>query len=450
MMTEIIIEYRVGTAKITITRDAEGTFQYVVRESGIEDVREKIRKNIEVIIMGSEDSDNDMYSLVKTAIRFLKMRKKERLPEANIAYAFRKELKYKKLQVLIDDPYVEDISIVGPGNVWVRHSYIASRDPRADYIMTNIVMKDMFEFLEYMSLLAEKAGRLISRATPIVDANLPESDGGHRIHLVHPDIADGKGEIVIRKKKSGTLVRVKELVSNGMLTHDIALLLQDIIIKRGSILIVGPPGSGKTTLLRAILYDLIPHDWKVAIIEDTPEIDPPQGSCWVRYVTPMYRVTNSNSIEFDQMALTKAALRSSVNRFIVIGETRGAEARVLVQAMNMGMGGLTTFHGGSAEEAIMRLTSPPINLTAQQVAMFNLIVTLNYVVENGLKRAVVAIDEPVYDRGEDSVILNKIYEYGENATYDVLLSRLRKISLSKSSAKLLARNKITEVSQQCP
>ncbi len=448
-MTEIVIEYRVGTAKVTIVRDAEGSFQYIVKEQEIEDAREEIRRNIEVIIMGSEDSNDNMYSLVKTAIRFFKTRRKGKLPEANIAYAFRKELKYKKLQVLIDDPYVEDISIVGPGNVWVRHSYIVSRDPHADYIRTNIVLKDMFEFLEYMNLLAEKAGKLISRATPIVDANLPESDGGHRIHLVHPDIADGKGEIVIRKKKSSTLVRVKELVSNGMLTRDIVLLLQNVITKRGSILIVGPPGSGKTTLLRAILYDLIPHDWKVAIIEDTPEIDPPQGSCWVRYVTPMYRVTNGGSIEFDQMALTKAALRSSVNRFIVIGETRGAEARVLVQAMNMGMGGLTTFHGGSAEEAIMRLTSPPINLTAQQVAMFNLIVTLNYVVDCGLKRAVIAIDEPVYDKSENSVMLNRIYEYGEDVAYDVLVSRLRRVSKinhGKSSINLYTRiNKATEV-----
>ncbi len=420
-MSEVLAEYRVGIAKVTLIKDAEGGYRYVVNNAVMDDIKGELRDNLEMIILGSEGEDS--YSLLKSALKIFRM-KRRNVSEAKIAYAFREETKYRKLQVLIDDPYVEDISIVGPGVVWVRHSFIISKDPSADYIRTNIVIKDNLEFLEYMNLLSERAGKVVSKANPIVDVNLPEEDGGHRLHLVHPDIADGKGEIVIRKKKSSNMIRLNELVRSGTLSNDIVKLIKHVIMRRGSILIVGPPGSGKTTLLRAILYDLIPKEWKVAIIEDTPEIDPLPGSCWVRYVTPL---NTSSTSYLNQMLLTKAALRSSISRFIIIGETRGAEARVLVQAMNMGLGGLTTFHGGSASEAITRLTAPPINLTPQQVAMFNIIITISYVVNGGLKRAVTSIDEPIYDSGEGRLYLNRIYEYGEEADFRTLMERLRKV-----------------------
>ena len=423
-MGEQITQYRVGIARVSILREGEGRYRYVVDRAAIESVSKEIRKNVEMIILsGGDVEDGNPYSLFRTALKILKLGR-ERVSEARAAYAFREEVKYRKLQVLIDDPYVEDISIVGPGPVWVRHSAVMSADPATDYIPTNIVIEDNLEFLEYLNLLSERAGRIISKANPIVDANLPEEDGGHRIHLVHPDIADGRGEIVIRKKKPASNTDLRALIRMGSISNAVVELIRYFIRRRGSILIVGPPGSGKTTLLRAILYSLVPKHWKVVIIEDTPEIDPLPGSCWVRYVVPLPQSAGSNVL--DQMALTKAALRSSVNRFIVIGETRGAEARVLVQAMNMGMGGLTTFHGGTASEALVRLTSPPIGLAPHQVSMFNLIITVNYVVNGGLRRAVTAVDEPIYDPKDDEVYLNRLYEFGEDLSIGDILKRMRR------------------------
>ncbi len=422
-MSERVARYRVGIATVNVLREGKGRYRYVVDRSAIAGVSEKIRKNVEMIILGSDVGDGNPYSLFRTALKILKLGG-EKISEARAAYAFREEVKYRKLQVLIDDPYVEDISIVGPGPIWVRHSLVMSADPTSDYIPTNIVIENDLEFLEYLNLLSERAGRIISKANPIIDANLPDEDGGHRIHLVHPDVADGRGEIVIRKKKPIPNTDLRALIRKGSVSEAVVELIKYFIRRRGSILIVGPPGSGKTTLLRAILYSLVPKHWKVVIIEDTPEIDPLPGSCWVRYVVPLHQSASGSMI--DQMALTKAALRSSVNRFIVIGETRGAEARVLVQAMNMGMGGLTTFHGGSASEALVRLTSPPIGLAPHQVSMFNLVITVNYIVDSGMQRAVTAVDEPIYDPKSGEVYLNRLYELGEEVSADDILKRMRR------------------------
>ncbi len=404
-MEETIAKYTVGTAEVTVVKTFQG-YKYIVSNLISPELNKEIRKSTELAIIGGNVNKATLYEIVRAAAKIL-LGMGKKLPETTIAYSLRETLKYRKLQVLIDDPNVEDISVVGPGTVWVRHSLVLRKDPDADYIPTNISITDEYEFLQHINLLAEKSGRLITLSTPIVDANLPEEDGGHRIHLVLPEIAGGKGEIVIRKKRSYSIVSLKDLKKNGMIDDTIISLINKVIRSRGSIMIVGPPGSGKTTLLRAILYDLVPRHWKVAIIEDTPEIDPPPNSNWVRYIVPLTPWGRKSSI--DQMTLTKAALRSSVNRFIVVGETRGEEAKVLVQAMNMGLGGLTTFHGGNAREALIRLMSPPINLSPQQVAMFDMIVTVGFIENEGLKRAVLAIDKPEFSREENDVVLKRIY-----------------------------------------
>ena len=430
---EVVTKYNVGVAEIRIVKLGNGEYQYVVNEDLINSYRGVVEGRIEEILHAVPDNDVSSLAIVKAAREILG----DNYDPAVLAYLVRREMKYKKLQPVIDDPFVEDISIVGPGTVWVRHSYVMARDPRADYMQSNIVIESMEELLYYMNLLAEKSGKVLTKATPVLDFNLPEEDGGHRVHIALPEVAGECGELVIRKKKPQSNLKIKDLVKWGMLVKPIAEFIRMVVERRGSLIIVGPPGSGKTTLLRAILYDTIPKNWKVAIIEDTPEIDPPLGSSWVRYVVPVSPWGGREVL--DQMALAKAALRSSISRFIVIGETRGVEARVLVQAMNMGLGGLTTFHGGSAEEALVRLTSPPISLTPSQVSMFWAIITVNYVVDGGLKRAVVSIDEPVYSRDDDTVFLNNIYSYGEEVTVDDLLRRSRKFGRVKYALEVAGR-----------
>jgi hypothetical protein len=85
----------------------------------------------------------------------------------------------------------------------------------------------------------------------------------------------------------------------------------------------------------------------------------------------------------------------------------------------------TTFHAGSPEEALVRLTSPPIDLSPHQVSMIWLIVTLGFVKDGGLKRAVIRVDEPVMKLG--TLVLNTIYRYGEEVDLETLLSRVTRL-----------------------
>ncbi|MCS7108062.1 MAG: type II/IV secretion system ATPase subunit [Sulfolobales archaeon] len=416
---EIIDEYNVGIANVKIVRYSSNSYQYLIEEILGKDVEGMISRNVDFILNSiPPGSDLDELTLSRIISDVLKVSGDD---SVKFIYALRKELKYKKFQVLIDDPYIEDISVAGVGPVWVRHSKVLKIDPDADYIPTNVVLSDFDEVLKYINLFAEKANKIISKSLPILDANLPDADGGHRIHLVLHEVSLGRPEITIRKKRGYSTLSIKSLIDDEVLPDSVAKYLNMVIKSRGSIVIVGPPGSGKTTLLRALLYEFIPPTWKIVIIEDTPEIDPLPQSNWIRYIVP---TTLAAANHLDQFALSKAALRSSVNKYIVVGETRGAEAQVLVQAMNMGLGGLTTFHGGNVKEAIIRLSGPPIGLSNHQISMFWSFVTVNFVFSGkSVKRAVVSVDEPIYDAETDNIILNNIYSFGDCSSFDELIKR---------------------------
>lgn len=334
LKAEVIDEYNVGISNIKIIKYGN-SYQYVVEEFLGKDVEELVLRNMDKILTSIPYNCelNDLI-LSKAVSEVLGISNEDFI---SVLYVLRKELKYKKFQVLIDDPYIEDITVVGPGPIWVRHSKVLRIDPEADYIPTNIVLSDVEEVLRYINLFSEKAGKIISKSYPILDANLPDVDGGHRVHLVLPEVSLDRPEITIRKKRNYGGISLNSLISEGTLPRALVKYINAVIRSRGSIVILGPPGSGKTTLLRAILYECIPQTWKIVIIEDTPEIDPPPKSNWVRYIVPTSTAPNNF---LDQFTLSKAALRASVSRYIVIGETRGSEAQVLVQAMNMGLGGL--------------------------------------------------------------------------------------------------------------
>ncbi|MCC6014706.1 MAG: hypothetical protein LM564_03265 [Desulfurococcaceae archaeon] len=93
----------------------------------------------------------------------------------------------------------------------------------------------------------------------------------------------------------------------------------------------------------------------------------------------------------------------------------------------------TTFHAGNPEEALVRLTSPPIDLTPQQVSMIWLIVTLGFVRDSGLKRAVIRVDEPVMKLG--TLVLNTVYRYGEEVNLETLLSRVTRLRNAEAGAR---------------
>jgi type IV secretory pathway ATPase VirB11/archaellum biosynthesis ATPase len=389
----VIAEYSVGAFAVRLL-DVGDRVEYYVEPRLPREVYSRVEEKLDDILLLLR-SISDVGDVVSAVLRI------DRSRACDVLYALKTITGYGKLQVLLDDPYITDISVEGSGRVWIRHILVDLIRPEQDFAPTNIVFASDSEVVQMQQIIATKCGTFLSTSNPIVETQLPLQDGGHRVHLVFPTVSRNRPEIVVRKKLP-TPPHVDMLVEAKVLPRALVELFKLVIHARGSLIIAGPPGSGKTTLLRSILYYLVPRTWKVVVIEDTGEIDPPPGAPWTRYIT-----FELGSVKVDLFDLAKASLRASGTRLLVVGETRGAEAKVLSQALLVGLGGYTTFHGSSPEEVISRFMSPPIELTASQVGMFHYVVVMGY--GDKPRRQVKLLAELLYNHREDRVESNVLW-----------------------------------------
>lgn len=292
------------------------------------------------------------------------------------------------LQPLILDPYIEDISCSGMGNIFVEHKIFKS-------IKASIVFTSLDELDEFVLWLGERIKRPVTLRTPIVDAVLPD---GSRINIVYGrDIAKRGSNFTIRKFAEEPL-SVLQLIELGTLDYTMAAYLWMAIEEDLNVFVCGETASGKTTLLNALTTFILP-DAKVVTIEDTPELQVPQAN-WVREVVRDMGV-QEKSAAVDMFTLLKAALRQRPDR-ILIGEIRGIEGNIAFQAMQTGHGVMATFHAASVQKLIQRMTGNPINVPKTYIDNLDLVVIQSAVraPDGRLVRRVLSINEIV---GYDSI-----------------------------------------------
>lgn len=206
--------------------------------------------------------------------------------------------------------------------------------------------------------LVDLADRHLDLGNPICDValskrQLPELQPlgieSLRVHAVLESAVSFQTLLSIRIHRSGftSLANLKEL---GMFDSKQESQLQEIIVQRQNFLIAGPAGSGKTTLLRAMLAAT--PDLRTVVVEDTAELLPVTG----HVVGLQARQANIDGRgEVSLQSLSQQALRMQPQR-IVVGEVRGEEVAVLLQAMNTGhAGSAATIHANSAGAVYARL-----------------------------------------------------------------------------------------------
>jgi len=261
------------------------------------------------------------------------------------------------LEPFIRDPYIEDISCDGLGPIFVEHKVFGSCE-------SNIRFDSKDELDEFVRRLSEKTGRPVTYRNPIVDASLPD---GSRINIVFGSDVSMRGSNFTIRKFSDKPISIVQLIKWGSINELIAAYLWMLLENNMSIWFCGETASGKTTLLRASCVFINPH-YKIISIEDTPEIVVPHDN-WVREVTR----GSEEGAGIELFDLLKAALRQRPN-YIIVGEIRGKEASVAFQAMQTGAPVLTTFHAGSIEKLVQRLTGSPIEVPKTYIDILNCVV----------------------------------------------------------------------------
>ena len=261
------------------------------------------------------------------------------------------------LEPFIRDPYIEDISCDGLGPIFVEHKVFGSCE-------SNIRFDSKDELDEFVRRLSEKTGRPVTYRNPIVDASLPD---GSRINIVFGSDVSMRGSNFTIRKFSDKPISIVQLIKWGSINELIAAYLWMLLENNMSIWFCGETASGKTTLLRASCVFINPH-YKIISIEDTPEIIVPHDN-WIREITR----GSEEGAGIELFDLLKAALRQRPN-YIIVGEIRGKEASVAFQAMQTGAPVLTTFHAGSIEKLVQRLTGSPIEVPKTYIDILNCVV----------------------------------------------------------------------------
>jgi flagellar protein FlaI len=304
-------------------------------------------------------------------------------------YLSRDFLGYGKIDALMRDSMIEDISCSGANlPVYVYHQLYGS-------LRTNIVFGKE-ELDSFVSTLAQRCGKHISIAEPVIDASLPD---GSRANITFQNEVSTRGStFTIRKFKQRVLTPL-DLIRSGSISAEMLAYLWIMIERKASILVAGEVATGKTTLVNAFSL-FIPRNMKIVSIEDTPEIRLPHEN-WIPLVTRMGFFGEGKSITmFD---LLKASLRQRPD-YIIIGEVRGEEALALFQAMSTGHLALGTIHAKSPKAVIDRLVSPPMNVPKIMVSLLDCICMQTvFRDEEGIKRKTSGIWEVVSEDGKTSL-----------------------------------------------
>jgi len=416
-----------------ITRDpTTGGLKYVVIEPTLLDQEKKHLEKVKGLLMEELDLDLKAIETREKAEQYLRKKieqtsrryrikmEKETLDKL-MYYVSRDFIHYGKIDPLMRDHMIEDISCDGVGvPLYIWHREYES-------IPTNVAFDGSQELNSFVVKLAYKAGRHISIAQPIVDASLPD---GSRIQLTYGKEVTMRGSTFTIRRFRADPLTISDLIAFNTLSSDMAAYFWYAIEKKESFLITGGTASGKTTTLNALSMFIMP-DYKIVSIEDTAELNLPHEN-WIPSVARMG--FGSNEAEISLFDLLKAAMRQRSD-YIIVGEVRGEEAYTLFQAMATGHGGLSSTHADSVSASIKRLESEPMNIPR------SLIVTLDAIaVQARLRlgdktvRRIQHVGELVsYDSASKEVVTNDVYKWDPKT--DTFLYSGRSNVLEKISAR---------------
>ena len=306
------------------------------------------------------------------------------------------------LEPFLHDPYIEDISCSGVGQIFIEHKIFEA-------LWSPIRFENTKDLDVFAMTLSEKIGKPVSYRNPIVDAVLPD---GSRINIVFGEEISKKGSNFTIRKFSETPLSVLQLIEFGTLDYVMAAYLWIALHEGMNCFIAGETASGKTTTMNA-LTSFIPANAKIVSIEDTPELQVPHKN-WLREVIRTAEgKKESESAGVGMFDLLKAALRQRPNE-IIIGEIRGVEGNIAFQAMQTGHSAMSTFHAASVEKLIQRLTGDPINVPRTNIDNLNLIVIQNLVRGKGseLLRRITSVNEIVkYDPDDNSFLFVEVFRW---------------------------------------
>ena len=320
-------------------------------------------------------------------------------------YIYRDSIGLNEIEPLMNDYFIEDIECNGINYPL----YIVHR--KYQNLRTNVLFRRAERLTDFVEKLAQKSGRYVSFARPLLDGTLPD---GSRVNATYTgDVTTRGPTFTIRKftKEPWTPVH---LVSFNTATAEVFAFLWIAIENKFNVMVIGETASGKTTFLNSILH-FVPSEARVCSIEDTREINIWHSNWLPSVIRVGFGIPNVMGIQTGEITLFDL-LRETFRQnpdYVVVGEVRGKETYVLFQGMASGHPSFSTFHAASVPTLVRRLETAPINLPASLVDSLDLVCVVSHIKgrEKNFRR-LLELDEIIEVKPDvGKVEMNKIFEW---------------------------------------
>ena len=310
-------------------------------------------------IKSDEDKDKTLTAKVRNIIKDYGIDIDPVMFEKILYYTRRDFIYLDKIDPLTHDDRIEDISSNGHDiPIYLYHK-------KHTNIPTNIVFTED-EINSFVIRLAQRCGKHISVAEPMIDATMPD---GSRIQMTLGSEVTTHGATFTIRKFSDIPITPIDLINWNTFSVDEMAYLWLCIENNKSLIFAGGTASGKTSSLNAVAL-FIPQLAKIVTLEDTRELKLPHPN-WIPGITrDSFSPDGRGNI--DMYDLLKAALRQRPE-YLLVGEVRGKEALTLFQAMSTGHTTFSTMHADSVASAIHRLENPPISVPRTMIQALDII-----------------------------------------------------------------------------
>ena len=291
-----------------------------------------------------------------------------------------------RLQVLVDDPEIENIDVNGCDRVWATFADGSKR------LMPAVADSDE----ELVDLIRSAAGRFglserrFDTARPELDLQLP---GGARLSALMA--VSARPAISIRRHRFADL-SLGDLCAMGAMDPGLRSLLAAAVRARKNIVVAGAMNSGKTTLLRALAAEIDPRE-RIVTIEQALELGLDTGSSRHPDIVALEaRPANIEGVGRIPVAdLVRRSLRMNADR-VIVGEVLGDEVLPMLNAMSQGRSGsMCTIHAESSAGVFRRIASYAVQAPERlPLEATNLLIS-------GALHFVVQLDSEMHDDHDD-------------------------------------------------
>ncbi|MCD4703517.1 MAG: type II/IV secretion system ATPase subunit [Methanosarcinaceae archaeon] len=322
--------------------------------------------------------------------------------EKILYYIKRDFARFTKIDPLMHDDSIEDISGNGHDSpIFLYHKTYQN-------IATNISF-DEEKLDSFIIQLAQKSGKHISVAEPMVDATMPD---GSRIQMTLGTSVTTHGSTFTIRKFSDVPITPVDLIKWGTFSSESMAYLWLCIENNKSLIYAGGTASGKTSSLNAVSL-FIPEMAKIISLEDTRELKLPHQN-WIPGVT-RDTFTADERGAVDMYDLLKAALRQRPE-YLLVGEVRGKEALTLFQAMSTGHTTFSTMHADSVSSAIHRLENPPISVPRNMLQALDIMCIQAQTYSHGkrVRRNLKLVEIIDIDPNTRNIRTNDIFDWDSN------------------------------------